>query len=202
MKDWVMAPMLYYDWTLLIVPPNDKWWFPIEKSIYNSLSNSATFWMLWLHVLLFRLIPIKKIFWNYFPILGQLYGLMLPDALPRAISLNSYSSSDLSSSQQWLTFPAVVQALWLDTHPYMNTYLYTNLYIHYTYTQRICICLCIKILLGISALMFLSSVSIKVMEILAKLRKWQAYFIFTQLICWRMILRGPSYLNTYCKMNE
>lgn len=147
---------------------------------------------------------LKKIFWNYFPILGQLHGLTLPDSLPRASSLNSYSSSDLSSSQQWLRFPAVVQALRLDTHTYMNTYLYTDLYIYYTHTHthRICMRVCIKILLGISALMFLSSVSIQVMEILAKLRKWLAYFIFTQLICWSMILRGPSYLNTYCKTKE
>lgn len=86
---------------------------------------------------------LKKIFWNYFPILGQLHGLTLPDSLPRASSLNSYSSSDLSNSQQWLRFPAVVQALWLDTHTYMNTYLYTDLYIYYTHahTQNMYACM-------------------------------------------------------------
>lgn len=118
-------------------------YFSIEKSIYNSLSNSATFEMLWLYVLLFRLIPIKKKIQNYFPILGQLYGLMLPDSVPRASSLNSYSSSDLSSSQQWLRFPSVVQALWLDAHLYMNTYLYTDLYIYYKHarTQNMYVCM-------------------------------------------------------------
>lgn len=86
---------------------------------------------------------LKKKIQNYFPILGQLYGLMLPDSVPRASSLNSYSSSDLSSSQQWLRFPLVVQALWLDAHLYMNTYLYTDLYIYYKHarTQNMYVCM-------------------------------------------------------------
>lgn len=40
------------------------------------------------------------------------------------------------------------------------------------------------------------------MEILAKIRKQQVYFIFTQLIYWGMALRASSYLNAYCKASD
>lgn len=50
-------------------------------------------------------------------------------------------------------------------------------------TEKVCMCVCIKRLLKISALVLLSSVSIQVIGILAKPRKRQAYFIFTQFVC-------------------
>lgn len=61
---------------------------------------------------------------------------------------------------------------------------------------------CIKRLFRILALVFPSSVPVQFMETLAKVRKQQEYFIFTQLIYWGMALGACSYLNTCCKGNN
>lgn len=177
----------------------------MRKSIYNSVSSSATFGMVWLYGLLFRLIHIKK---NIPELFSHTWTAIWADAS----RLSPQSKFSEFIQLEWpFQFTAVTKipsicASFVISYTYVHiyTYLYTDIYVYYTctHTERVYMCVCIKRLLRISALVFPSSVSIQVMEILAKNTKRQAYFIFTQLICWSMILRASSYLNTYCKASE
>lgn len=198
-------------WLLLSIMTGPSWLsfqmtndcFSIEKSIHNSLSNSATFGVLWLYLLLFRLILIKK---NIPELFSHTWTAIWADASRLSPQSKFSEFIQLKWPFQFTevtkipSSSASVEIGYTSVHEYI--FIHRSIHILHTHTHRICICVCVKILLGISVLMFLSSVSLQVMEILAKLRKWQAYLTFTQLISWSMILRGPGYLNTYSKTNE
>lgn len=136
--------------------------FSIEKSIYNSLSNSAAFGMIWLYVLLFRLIPIKK---------------KNPELFSHtwtAIWADASRLSPQSKFSEFIQFKWPFQFTEVTKIPsssasfaigrfictWMHIYTQICTYTIHTHIHRICVCVCIKILHGISAVMFLSSVSI------------------------------------------
>lgn len=165
----------------------------MRKSIYNSVSSSATFGMVWLYGLLFRLIHIKK---NIPELFSHTWTAIWADAS----RLSPQSKFSEFIQLEWpFQFTAVTKipsicASFVISYTYVHIYRFIHrsiriLHMH-THRDRVYMCVCIKILLRISALVFPSSVSIQVMEILAKTRKWQAYFIFTQLICWSMIFKS------------
>lgn len=168
--------------------------FSVKKLVYNSVSGSATFETVWLYDLLLRLIPIQKI-------IPELFSHTWAAILADSSNVSPQSKFFEFMKLEWpFQFTAVTKIFSICTS---FVFKYTSMYIYmYLYTYLACMPACIERLFRISALVFPGSVPVQFMETLAKVRKQQEYFIFTQLIYWGMALRACSYLNTCCKGSD